>query len=39
VSFLAGIDGLVMQPEVFNTELKTSCFLDGCPDPEAAVAN
>jgi sucrose-6F-phosphate phosphohydrolase len=36
VSFLEGIEGLVMQDEVFNTELKTSCFLDGCPDPEAA---
>jgi len=37
-SFLGGIEGLVMQPEVFNTELKTSCYLDGCPDPEAAAA-
>jgi sucrose-6F-phosphate phosphohydrolase len=36
VSFLAGIEGLVMQPDVFNTELKTSCFLDGCPDPDGA---
>jgi hydroxymethylpyrimidine pyrophosphatase-like HAD family hydrolase len=25
-----------MQPDVFNTELKTSCYLDGCPDPHAA---
>ncbi len=38
VSFLDGIEGLVMQPEVYNTELKTSCYLDGCPEPEAAVA-
>ncbi len=37
-SFLAGIDGLVMQPDKFNTELKTSCYLDRCPDPEAAAA-
>jgi sucrose-6F-phosphate phosphohydrolase len=37
-SFLAGIDGLVMQPDVFNTELKTSCYLDGCPDPQEAAA-
>lgn len=38
VSFLAGCEGLVMQPARFNTELKTSCFLDGCPDPESAAA-
>jgi sucrose-6F-phosphate phosphohydrolase len=38
VSFLAGIDGLVMQPDMFNTELKTSCFLDGCADPDASAA-
>lgn len=37
-SFLVGIDGLVMQPDKFNTELKTSCYLDKCPDPEAAAA-
>lgn len=37
-SFLEGIEGLAMQPEVFNTELKTSCYLDRCPDPEAAAA-
>ncbi len=35
-SFLEGIEGLVMQDDKFNTELKTSCFLDGCPDPDAA---
>jgi sucrose-6F-phosphate phosphohydrolase len=35
-SFLEGIDSLVMQPDIFNTELKTSCYLDQCPDPEAA---
>lgn len=34
--FLAGIDGLEMQPEIFNTPLKVSCFLDKTPDPEAA---
>jgi sucrose-6F-phosphate phosphohydrolase len=38
LSFLAGCEGLVMQPARFNTELKTSCFLDRCPDPEAAAA-
>jgi len=38
LSFLEGIAGLVMQDDVFNTPLKTSCFLDGCPDPEAAAA-
>jgi sucrose-6F-phosphate phosphohydrolase len=38
VSFLKGIEGLVMQPDIFNTELKTSCFLDRCPDPDAAAA-
>jgi sucrose-6F-phosphate phosphohydrolase len=36
VSFLDRVGGLVMQPDVFNTELKTSCYLDQCPDPEAA---
>lgn len=35
-ALLAGIEGLVMQPPPFNTSLKTSCYLDGCPDPEAA---
>jgi sucrose-6F-phosphate phosphohydrolase len=38
VSFLDNIEGLVMQPAQFNTELKTSCFLDQCPDPQAAAA-
>ena len=38
LSFLEGIDGLVMQPDICNTELKTSCYLDQCPDPEAAAA-
>ena len=36
LSFLEGIEGLVMQADAFNTELKTSCFLDGCPQPDAA---
>jgi sucrose-6F-phosphate phosphohydrolase len=36
LSFLEGVEGLVMQDDVFNTELKTSCFLDGCPQPDAA---
>lgn len=34
--FLAGIEGLEMQPEIFNTALKVSCFLDKTSDPEAA---
>jgi sucrose-6F-phosphate phosphohydrolase len=37
-SFLQDIEGLVMQPDVFNTELKTSCYLDSCGDPEAAAS-
>ena len=36
--FLAGIEGLRMQPDMFNTELKTSCYVDECPDPDAAAA-
>ena len=36
--FLQGIDGLRMQPDMYNTELKTSCYLDECPDPDAAAA-
>jgi len=36
IRFLEGVDGLVMQPDEFNTQLKVSCFLDGAPDPEAA---
>jgi sucrose-6F-phosphate phosphohydrolase len=38
LAFLDGIDGLVMQPDEFNTPLKVSCFLDEAPDPEAAAA-
>lgn len=38
LALLEGIEGLVLQPSEFNTDLKTSCFLDGCPDPEAAAA-
>jgi sucrose-6F-phosphate phosphohydrolase len=36
LSFLDGIEGLVMQDDAFNTGLKTSCFLDRCPQPDAA---
>jgi sucrose-6F-phosphate phosphohydrolase len=36
VLFLAGIEGLVMQPDEYNTELKTSCYLDRCADPDRA---
>lgn len=38
ITFLDGIDGLVMQPAIYNTELKTSCYLDQCPDPDEAAA-
>jgi sucrose-6F-phosphate phosphohydrolase len=38
LSFLEGIPGLVMQPEIYNTDLKTSCYLDRCPNPEEAAA-
>ena len=34
--FVDGIEGLEMQPDVFNTPLKVSCFLDKAPDPGAA---
>jgi hydroxymethylpyrimidine pyrophosphatase-like HAD family hydrolase len=27
-----------LQPPEYNTELKTSCYLDACPDPEGAAA-
>jgi sucrose-6F-phosphate phosphohydrolase len=37
-AFLEGIEGLVMQPEIYNTDLKTSCYLDQCLDPDEAVA-
>jgi len=32
-----GVEGVEMQPEEFNTDLKVSCYLDSAPDPEAAV--
>ena len=35
-SFLDGIEGLTMQPEIYNTPLKVSCYLDKTPDPDAA---
>jgi len=34
--FLAGIKGLVTQPDEYNTELKTSCYLDQCAEPDKA---
>ncbi|HSM58709.1 MAG TPA: HAD-IIB family hydrolase [Candidatus Sulfomarinibacteraceae bacterium] len=37
LTFLQGIDGLQMQPEMYNTPLKVSAFLDQAPRPEAAV--
>ena len=36
MSFLEGIDGLVMQSDKYNTQFKVSCFLDKTPDPDAA---
>jgi len=36
-SFLEGIDGVEMQPEEFNTQLKVSCYLDSAEKPEEAV--
>ncbi len=36
LEFLKDIEGLMMQPDKFNTDLKTSCYLDTTPDPEAA---
>ena len=38
LELLAGIHGLVMQPDMYNTTLKVSCFMDGVSQPEAAVA-
>ncbi len=34
--FLQGIEGVEMQPEIYNTPLKVSAFLDRAPEPEAA---
>lgn len=34
--FLRGIEGLVMQPDEYNTELKTSCYMDQCAEPDKA---
>jgi len=34
--FLNSIDGLVMQPDRNDTEMKTSCYHDQCPNPEEA---
>lgn len=36
LTFLEGIEGLVMQPDKYNTALKVSCFLDQTPDPDEA---
>ena len=38
LGFLEGIEDLVMQPQMYNTDLKTSCYLDQCPDPDEAAA-
>lgn len=34
LAFLAGEDGLELQPEQYNTALKVSAFLDSTPDPD-----
>ena len=36
VGFLENINGLEMQPEKYNTPLKTSAYLHNAPDPDAA---
>jgi sucrose-6F-phosphate phosphohydrolase len=36
ILFLRGIEGVVMQPDEYNTELKTSCYLDQCAEPDKA---
>lgn len=36
MAFLQGIDGLQLQPAIYNTPLKVSAFLDSTPDPDAA---
>lgn len=36
-SFLEGVAGVEMQPEMFNTPLKVSCYIDNADDPEASV--
>lgn len=36
--FLDGVNGVVMQPDIFNTPLKVSCYLDSARDPEASAA-
>jgi hypothetical protein len=35
-SFLEGVEGVVMQPDIYNTPLKVSCYLDSAPDPDTA---
>jgi sucrose-6F-phosphate phosphohydrolase len=36
ILFLGRIEGLIMQPDKYNTELKTSCYLDQCAEPDKA---
>lgn len=38
MEFLKDIDGLEIQPEMYNTPLKVSCYLDNTPAPEDAAA-
>jgi hypothetical protein len=36
LSFLEGVEGVVMQPDIYNTPLKVSCYLDSAPEPDTA---
>jgi sucrose-6F-phosphate phosphohydrolase len=36
LDFIKDIEGLEIQPEVFNTSLKVSCYLDRAPNPDRA---
>ncbi len=38
LSFIKDIEGLEMQPHIFNTPLKVSCYLDKAPDPHKAAS-
>ncbi len=37
LGFLQDIEGVEMQPDIFNTPLKVSCYLDGARNPEDSV--
>ncbi|MFO7820949.1 MAG: HAD-IIB family hydrolase [Lentisphaeria bacterium] len=38
LQLLENIEGLELQPDMYNTPLKVSCYLDKTPDPEKAAA-